>query len=214
MAVLNIVRMGHPVLRRRAEEIVDPDLPDWATLAADMVETMDEAGGVGLAAPQVNRDVRLIVFRVPRDRRVPGEPSAPVETQVLINPEWVPLDEDGAPMPEPELDDPDFDLMEVLDIADSVMEEGLEGCLSIPGLRGLVPRYPRIRYRGIDLDGRVVERDAEGFHARVVQHEIDHLDGILFIDRMADMETLCFESELHYLLEDDTDPEAGLDERV
>lgn len=214
MAVLNIVRMGHPVLRRRAEEIMEPDLPGWAALAADMTETMDEAGGVGLAAPQVNQDVRLVVFRIPRERQNPDEPSAPFETQVLINPEWVPLDEDGEPMPEPELDDPELDLMEVLDIAENVMEEGLEGCLSIPGLRGLVPRYPRIRYRGIDLEGRIVERDAEGFHARVVQHEIDHLDGILFIDRMADLETLCFESELHYLLEDDRDPEAGLDERV
>jgi hypothetical protein len=96
--------------------------------------------------------------------------------------------------------DLDFDPLEMF-------EEGLEGCLSIPGLRGLVPRYKRIRYTGTDLKGRPVERIAEGFHARVVQHECDHLNGVLFIDQMIDLHTLCFESELHYLLEGKLDPD-------
>lgn len=202
MAVLDLVFMGHPVLRRRAVEIEDAADPNWATLAADMIETMDDAGGVGLAAPQVDRGVRLIVFRVPPDRQSDGEPAGPEGPQVLINPDWEPVDERGGALPQPALDDPDLDIVALIEDADDVMDDGLEGCLSIPGLRGLVPRFSRIRYTGVDLAGRPVERVVEGFHARVVQHEIDHLDGILFIDRMPDMETLCFESELHHLLEE------------
>lgn len=214
MTVLPLTNLGHPTLRRRAEEILDTADPGWGTLATDMIETMEAAGGVGLAGPQVDMPYRIIVFTVPAERQEVDEPKPPPGTQVLLNPEWFPVDEDGNPL------DPDFlpdeDDEEVwLDDVDSslqsmdLLEEGLEGCLSIPGLRGLVPRFRRILYRGTDLNGRHIERVAEGFHARVVQHEIDHLDGILFIDRMIDLRTLCFESELHYLLEGrlDTDDE-------
>jgi peptide deformylase len=162
------------VLRRPATPVADPDAPEIARLVQDMAETMADAGGVGLAAPQVHVGARLIVFRVPQARRQEGEPDAPEGVTALVNPSFEPLDEE--------------------------MVLGLEGCLSIPGLRGMVPRHARIRYRGLTPDGRPLERLAEGFHARVVQHEIDHLDGVLFLDRMDDLRTLVFESELHHLV--------------
>jgi len=169
MALLKIARMGHPVLRAKAEPVRDPTDPEVRRLAADMIDTMLDAPGVGLAAPQVHLGLRMIVIRVPADRS--GGESLP-ET-VLINPEIEPLDEET--------------------------ELGWEGCLSIPGLRGLVPRHRRIRYRGIGLDGLPVEREAEGFHARVVQHEVDHLDGVLYIDRIPDLRLLAFNEESHHI---------------
>jgi len=169
MALLKIARMGHPVLRAKAEPVRDPADPEIRRLAADMIDTMLDAPGVGLAAPQVHQGLRVIVIRVPPDRS--GGESLP-ET-VLINPEIEPLGEEK--------------------------ELGWEGCLSIPGLRGLVPRYSRIRYRGIGLDGGVIEREAEGFHARVVQHEVDHLDGVLYIDRIPDLRLLAFNEESHHI---------------
>jgi peptide deformylase len=169
MALLKIARMGHPVLRTPAEPVRDPTDPEIRRLAADMIETMMDAPGVGLAAPQVHGALRMVVFRVPAERS--GGESVP--QTVLINPEVEPLGEET--------------------------ELGWEGCLSIPGMRGLVPRFTRIRYRGVGLDGAPIEREAEGFHARVVQHEVDHLDGVLYIDRMEDLRLLAFNEEAHHV---------------
>lgn len=169
MPVLPIARMGNPVLRKIAEPIADPTDPAVARLAADMIATMLDAPGVGLAAPQVSESCRIIVFRVPADR---GE-GEEVASTVLVNPEIEPLSED--------------------------MVLGWEGCLSIPGLRGLVPRHARIRYRGYGLDGSRIEREAGGFHARVVQHEVDHLDGVLYLDRMDDLRLLVCTEEMHHI---------------
>jgi peptide deformylase len=221
MPVLPLLHLGHPTLRDEAQDIADPTDPAWAELARDMIETMEAEGGVGLAGPQVDRPHRLIVFKVPAERQGDDEPPGPEGVQVLANPEWSPIDDDDQPIDDDALmvgglagvlaaEDGDDTFGEDLDLGFDpmeMMEEGLEGCLSIPGLRGLVPRYKRIRYSGTDLEGRPVERIAEGFHARVVQHECDHLNGVLFIDQMIDLHTLCFESELHYLLEGKLDPD-------
>ncbi|QCG96724.1 peptide deformylase [Azospirillum sp. TSA2s] len=169
MPVLPIARMGNPVLRKIAEPIADPTEPAVARLAADMIATMLDAPGVGLAAPQIAESRRIIVFRVPADR---GE-GEEVANTVLVNPVIEPLTDD--------------------------MVMGWEGCLSIPGLRGLVPRFARIRYRGYGLDGARIEREASGFHARVVQHEVDHLDGVLYLDRMDDLRLLVCTEEMHHL---------------
>lgn len=169
MALLNIIRMGHPVLRTVAAPIADPTDPALRRLAADMIETMLDAPGVGLAAPQIDESLRMIVFRVPADRSG-GEA---IGNSVLINP--------------------------VIELLGEETELGWEGCLSVPGLRGLVPRFTRIRYSGVTLDGEPVERIAEGFHARVIQHETDHLDGILYIDRMPDLRLLAFNEESQYI---------------
>lgn len=171
MALLKIARMGHPVLRRVADPVADLTDPALRRLAADMIDTMIDAPGVGLAAPQVHESRRIVVFRVPADRSG-GEMVTPT---VLINPVVEPLGD--------------------------AMELGWEGCLSIPGMRGLVPRHSRIRYRGVGLDGAVIEREAEGFHARVIQHETDHLDGLLYIDRMSDLSLLAFNEEAHHVME-------------
>jgi len=175
MALLKIARMGHPVLRRRAEPVADPSAPEIARLIADMMETMDDAEGVGLAAPQVHAPLRLVVFRVSQARAaLEGEPDA-LPLTVLINPKIEPLSEER--------------------------DLGPEACLSVPGLVGLVPRFMHIRYQGVDPAGRPIEREARGFHARVVQHECDHLDGILYPQRMEDLSTLAFLSELERLRE-------------
>ena len=178
MAIRKIARMGHPVLRRKAVPVADPTAPDVARLIADMAETLADAGGTGLAAPQVHVPLRLVLFRIPPGRDVedgesgaedPG--AAASETPiVLINPAIEPLGER--------------------------MEEGLEACLSLPGLAGVVPRHHHIRYRWTDARGRAHEREARGFHARVVQHECDHLDGFLYPMRMTDLSALAFTSEL------------------
>jgi peptide deformylase len=174
MAILKIARMGHPVLVRRAQPISDPGTEQVQTLAADMVETMLDAEGIGLAAPQVHRALRLILF-LDAEQRNEAQDRRPI---ALINPEVEPLDD--------------------------ALEAGWEGCLSIPGLRGIVPRYQRIGYRGLTLDGRTIEREAKGLHARVVQHEVDHLNGILYPMRMPDLSQLSFESELrHFVAESD-----------
>jgi peptide deformylase len=179
MALLKIARMGHPVLRSAARPVEDPRSAEITRLVHDMIETMMDAGGVGLAAPQVHVPVRLVVFWVPPERA--DNPEAPegavdgaVPLTVLINPVITPL---GS-------------------------EQGTdwEGCLSLPGLAGQVPRFQRIRYGGQDTDGRWFERMAEGFHARVVQHECDHLDGILYPMRMADLTTFGFAEEVRRTL--------------
>lgn len=177
MAILKIARMGHPVLRRRADAVPDPTAPRIHALIRNMIETMQDTDGAGLAAPQVHVPLRVVIFHVPAegeeatdDEETGGEESGPLT--VLINPEIEPLTDETA-----------------LD---------WEGCLSVPGLIGAVSRYTKIRYRGFGPDGGRIERVAEGFHARVVQHECDHLDGILYPQRMTDLSLLMFQEELRY----------------
>ena len=176
MAILKIARMGHPILRRRAEPIADPTAPEVKALVSHMIETMDDAEGTGLAAPQIHVPIRLVVMRTP------GKDDADEATDH----EWTGLTILANPVIEPLGDE---------------MEDGWEGCLSVPGLRGIVPRYKRIRYTGADPRGGVIDRTVDGFHARVVQHECDHLDGILYPERMTDMTKLIFESEFRHLRE-------------
>lgn len=170
MAILKIARMGHPVLLGRATPVDDPGAPEIRRLVADMIETMEDAQGAGLAAPQVHVPLRLFVFRVPPGRTTDGEGDGEMGNTVLINPEVEPVGED--------------------------MVLRWEGCLSIPGLRAAVPRHVRVRYRGVDNDGNPVTADASGFHAGVVQHENDHLDGILYPMRMTDFRLFGFNEEL------------------
>jgi peptide deformylase len=169
MAILKIARMGHPVLRRRADPVPDPTAPQIHRLIADMAETLADIGGAGLAAPQVHVPLRVVIFEVP-EQRLSGRPDDQAQPLIaLINPVIEPLG------PEQEL--------------------GWEGCLSVPGLKGAVPRFTRIRYRGLAPDGSAIDRSVEGFHARVVQHECDHLDGVLYPQRMTDMRLLTFVEE-------------------
>ena len=178
MAILKIARMGHPILATRAAPVSDPTAPEIRRLVNDMVETMADANGAGLAAPQVHVPLRVVVFQAPGERTTdPGlvgeeafDHTAPLT--VLINPE--------------------------IAILDARPKGGWEGCLSVPGLRGWVERPAHIRYRGFGLNGEVIDRVARGFHARVVQHECDHLDGRLYPSRMNDLTRLIFESELRH----------------
>jgi peptide deformylase len=186
MAILKIARMGHPVLRRPAEEVSDPTSPEIRRLIEDMIETMEDADGAGLAAPQVHVPLRLVIFHVPDERAEEGRDDGPVPLTVLINPVIDPLTEEK--------------------------EMGWEGCLSVPGMTGAVPRYTKIRYQGLDPDGRPVDKIAEGFHARVVQHECDHLDGILYPQRMTDLSLLMFREEMrHYMSGDGEVADTGED---
>ncbi|MBC7905709.1 MAG: peptide deformylase [Rhodospirillaceae bacterium] len=166
MAILKIARMGHPVLNRPADPVEDVKSAEIQRLIADMIETMEDAGGAGLAAPQVHVPLRIVIFHAPSARN----DGAAVPLTVLINPVVQPLDER--------------------------MQVGYEGCLSLPGLTGAVPRYVNVRYSGLDRDGAVVDRVAEGFHARVVQHECDHLDGVLYPSRMDGLDTFGFVEEV------------------
>jgi len=174
MAILKIRRMGDPVLAQVAAPVPDPGDPAIATLIADMLETMIDADGAGLAAPQVGVPLRVVVFQAPAARSTGPEDgeeafdhAAPLT--VLINP--------------------------AVSMLEGPEESGWEGCLSVPGLRGKVPRASHIRYTGLTPDGTVIVREARGFHARVVQHECDHLDGVLYPQRMRDLKELIFESE-------------------
>ena len=170
MPILKIARMGHPVLRGRAAVVQDPQAPEIRRLAADMLETMEDANGAGLAAPQVHVPLRLVMFHVPAHRTIEGEGPPPQGLTILINPVIEPLDQEK--------------------------ELGWEGCLSLPGMLGAVPRFKHIRYRGLDLDGQPIDREASGFHARVVQHECDHLDGILYPQRMDDLSLFGFADDM------------------
>ena len=170
MAIRKIVKMGNPVLAARAAPVESDSIALLVELLPDMVETMRAAGGVGLAAPQIGESLRVIIFEVPEARSSGGQGDGPLDLQVLINPEIEPLG--------------------------SEVELGWEGCLSIPGLRGEVPRHARIRYTGLDGEGNRITRDASGFHARVLQHEVDHLDGILYPERMTDMRRLGYVDEM------------------
>ncbi len=169
MAILKIARMGHPVLLQHAAPVPEPGAPEIRRLVSDMIETMVDAGGAGLAAPQVHVSLRLFVFRVPEGR---GENrnDPPRPTAVLINP--------------------------VIEPVGDAVAVSWEGCLSIPGLRAAVPRHATVRYAGVDLDGTTVQGEATGFHALVLQHENDHLDGILYPMRMNDFSLFGFNEEL------------------
>lgn len=156
--IREILRMGDPRLYQRAEEVRAFGTQALDALVADMLDTMQAAQGVGLAAPQIGVPLRVVIFGFERNPRYPQAEAVPFT--VLVNPVLTPLGDE--------------------------MEEGFEGCLSVPGLRGSVPRYRRLRYTGLTPQGDVVDRTVEGFHARVVQHECDHLDGILFPMRVRD----------------------------
>ena len=156
--ILDVLRMGDPRLLERARDVEPADMPGIAALLADMRDTMHAQDGAGLAAPQVGVGLRVVIFGFERNPRYPDAEAVPYTE--IINPVLTPLSAE--------------------------MEEGWEGCLSVPGLRGVVPRYTRLRYSGLDPAGRRIERDAEGFHARVVQHECDHLDGVLYPMRVID----------------------------
>ena len=164
MTVREILKMGDARLLRVAQPVRVFDTPELHALIDDLFETMHAVNGAGLAAPQIGVDLALVIFGFKQNARYPDAPAVP-ET-VLINPVITPLADDE--------------------------EEGWEGCLSVPGLRGVVPRFARIRYRGFDVKGRPIEREAEGFHARVVQHECDHLLGILYPMRMTDFSKFGF----------------------
>ena len=168
MAILKIARMGHPVLQRRAEPVGDPRRPEIRRLIADMKDTLADIGGAGLAAPQVHAPLRVVIFEAPAERG--GEDAAAAGIAVLIDPE--------------------------IETLGAETETDWEGCLSVPGLRGAVRRPARVRYRALGPEGEMIEREATGFHARVVQHECDHLDGILYPMRMADISSLHFVSEI------------------
>jgi peptide deformylase len=165
MSILKVARMGHPVLRKRARALDKAALkhPLTQKLIDDMIDTMHEYHGVGLAAPQVHEDVRIFVALLDE------EPGPESDAVALINPEITP---DG-----------------------TATQEGWEGCLSIPDIRGMVPRYTSILVNALDRDGRPIELRLKNFSARVAQHETDHLDGVLFFDRMTSMQSLTFLEE-------------------
>lgn len=166
--IRDVLRMGDQRLLATAAPVSRFGTPELDTLLADMRETMAHLNGAGLAAPQIGVGLRVVIFGVKRNPRYPDVEEVP--DTVLINPVLEPLSEE--------------------------LEEGWEGCLSVPGMRGLVPRYTRLRYSGRDERGRRFERVAEKFHARVVQHECDHLDGILYPMRIADLRKFGFIEEL------------------
>ena len=168
MAIREILKMGDPRLLRQAQPVQAFGTPELAELIADLQDTMVAANGAGLAAPQIGVDLQVVIFGFERNQRYPEAP--PVPLTVLVNPQITPLG-DG-------------------------QTDGWEGCLSVPGLRGVVPRHARIRYTGFDQQGQPIDREVEGFHARVVQHECDHLIGRLYPTRMADLRQLGFTSVL------------------
>ena len=182
MAILKIARMGHPVLSRPAAPVADPTAPEIARLIEDMLDTLEDAHGAGLAAPQVHVPLRLVLFRIAPGR----EPESEGEDDE---------DEDG-PAPDSGLESPTVLINPEIEPLGAHMVEDVEACLSLPGLAGIVPRHAHIRYRWTDTEGRTHACEAQGFHARVVQHECDHLDGILYPMRMTDLSTLAFTSEL------------------
>ena len=176
--LLEVIRLGHPVLRSIAETVPEEwfDTGRLDELGRNLVRTMLEEDGVGLAAPQVAEGLRLFAYWLPgRDG------GAEIEPTVVVNPE--------------------------LKIVDPELVEGWEGCLSIPGLRGLVPRHRRIKVKGRTIAGEGLSFTADGFHARVIQHEFDHLDGVVFLDRMASPASLAYEDEWEQYVLGDPDPE-------
>jgi peptide deformylase len=168
MAIRPILRLGNPVLRRIATPVTEFDTPALRELVQDLLDTMRANDGAGLAAIQIGVLQRVVVFELTTSPRYPD--AEPVPLTVLVNPELEALGEER--------------------------DAGWEGCLSVPGMRGLVPRYRRLRYRGFDELGRPIDRTVTDFHARVVQHECDHLDGILYPQRIEDMRAFGFQEEL------------------
>ena len=162
--IREILRMGDPRLLARSYEVERLGTPELSALLADMRDTMRALDGAGLAAPQIGVPLRVVIFGMESNPRYPDAPAVPYTE--LVNPVLTPLADDE--------------------------EEGWEGCLSVPGLRGAVPRFTRLHYEGLDPDGRRIARDVDGFHARVVQHECDHLDGILYPMRIRDMRRFGF----------------------
>jgi peptide deformylase len=176
--------MGDPLLLEKSAPVKRFGTPELLELIEDMTDTMRSLDGAGLAAPQIGVSQRVVIFGFDESRRYPDADAVPFT--ILINPKLTPL---GAET-----------------------EEDWEGCLSVPGMRGLVPRYVKLRYQGFDEKGQVIDRTVEGFHARVVQHEVDHLDGILYPQRVVDMTQFGFVEELDAALDDEDDeaePEAG-----
>ncbi|HET9329518.1 MAG TPA: peptide deformylase [Steroidobacteraceae bacterium] len=167
MAIRRVLKMGEPLLRAVAAPVMEFGAP-LAALLADMDDTMRHYHGAGIAAPQIGVGLRVVIFELRDNPRYPQ--LAPIPYTVLVNP--------------------------LLTALDGEQDEGWEGCLSVPGMRGLVPRFRRLRYRGLDADGAAIDRTVEGFHARVVQHEVDHLDGILFPQRVRDLRDFGFEDAL------------------
>ena len=168
MAVREVLRMGHPVLREKAKPVEQFGTPELRALLQDMQDTMAHKNGAGLAAPQIGVSQRIVIFGVDHNPRYPDAEEVPFT--VLVNPKITMLTRD--------------------------VEEDWEGCLSVPGMRGIVPRYTKLRYSGFDIEGNPIERVADGFHARVVQHECDHLDGILYPQRMTDLSRFGFIEEM------------------
>ena len=168
MTVKRVLKMGDPLLYRKAEPVQQFNTPELDRLVTDMFDTMAELSGAGLAAPQIGVSLRVVIFGVEANPRYPD--AEPVPTTVLVNPVLEPIGDD--------------------------MEEDWEGCLSVPGLRGLVPRHLRLRYTGFDQHGQPLDRTVSGFHARVAQHECDHLDGILYPMRLRDIRLLGYEDAL------------------
>jgi peptide deformylase len=167
MAVKSVLKMGAPLLRQVALPVTRFDA-DLGALVTDMDDTMRALNGAGIAAPQIGVAQRVVIFELRENPRYPH--VSPVPYTVLVNPVVTPLGDEE--------------------------DEGWEGCLSVPGLRGLVPRFRRLRYQGFDQHGVPVDRTVEGFHARVVQHEVDHLDGVLFPQRVRDMRNFGYEDAL------------------
>jgi peptide deformylase len=208
MAILKIARMGHPVLGRVAAPVEDPGAPELRQLVADMLDTMEDAGGTGLAAPQVYVPCRLVIFFVSASR-AEREAGGSEGEEAEGAPEAA-GEEDTGEVPLTVLINP---VIEVLTgPGDAEMVTGWESCLSAPGLAGQVPRHRAIRYRGIGLDGEEIAREAHGFHARVVQHECDHLDGVLYPQRMTDLSALSFTSELGARSQAEAEEVAGMEE--
>lgn len=168
MAVRQVLRMGHPTLLQVAQPVTEFNTVALDRLIEDMFDTMADYEGVGLAAPQIGESLRIVIFGFERNERYPD--AEPVPTTVLINPN--------------------------IEYLDSEQQAGWEGCLSVPGMHGLVPRYTHIHYRGFDQAGNSIDRTVKDFHARVVQHEVDHLDGILYPQRIEDMTQFGFIEEL------------------
>jgi peptide deformylase len=168
MAIREVLKMGDPRLLAVADPVREFGTPELDDLLADMRDTMQDLNGAGLAAPQIGVGLRVVIFGMDFNPRYPE--ADPVPYTVLINPVLTPLSDE--------------------------MEDGWEGCLSVPGMRGVVPRYRELRYTGVDVGGRPIDRTANGFHARVVQHEVDHLDGILYPRRIRDLTQFGFSDAL------------------
>ncbi len=187
MAILKIARMGHPALTGKAEAVADPTAPEIRRLIADMMDTMADAPGIGLAAPQVHVPKRVVVFHIPEKRAREAFPEG-----VGIGMDGDEADDEAiGGVPLTALINPEIEILT------DDMKTGVEGCLSLPGMVGMVPRYTRIRYRATSPDGSAIEREADGYHARVVQHECDHLDGILYPMRMEDLSTFGYSDEMN-----------------